>query len=695
MSATATRLHRVRVRCDGLDQTTARLRLGQLLGCAELRPPGLPPAAVLCVRRLSDPRPGTLTMVGGQAGPPPEWERAVIGALERMMAAAARPARGAVPAAAEAVLFADRAEFLACLARDLCEGTAWGNWWWDGIVETAVGNRAEPAVRRWLREPEHVPAAVGLLATWGAAVRFALTVEPAVALQLAARVAGVFAAPELYAALTASPVVSEASTSLPAGARRPASPGARFAPEATALVLQPEQALLLSTVLALRRAPVYARANVFADEVRQWRSVAGAGASIPAPDLVPTTPAPPVSAAETEPTRPRRRPAPRRLRPRLAAADTAPVPPGPAAPDDRDPPAPRVTTDHADGARPVTSVARITGDTPATQAPTPPTTSGLPVIGTRDALRPRRPDAEVPGETRGLPPRMPARAQADAKSVAGPLANDAPTASKTAPIATPPPIVPELALVDPDALALELQTEFGGLFYLLNLALALGLYGDFTAPLEPGIGLNPWELVELLGVRLLGRRPDDPIWELLASLAGRRPGEPAGRGFRPSRSWRVPTAWLEPFEHDGAWRWSAATGLLRIVHPAGFTVTAVPRSTAAPEAQLRRELRRLRPLTPVAVRTSLRREPSDAVARWVARLGAYADARIRLALGLGAGTRVAPVLLAQPARILVSPSHVNVVLELATLPLEVRIAGLDRNPGWIPAAGRFVAFEFV
>jgi hypothetical protein len=693
MSVTATRLNRVRVRCEGLDQTTARLRLGQLLGGAELRPPGLPSAAVLCVRRLNDPRPGTLAMVGGQAGPPPEWERAVIGALERMLAAAARPARGAVPAGAEAVLFADRAEFLACLARDLCAGTAWGNWWWHGILETAVGNRAEPAVRRWLREPEHVPASLELLATWGAAVRFAQAIEPPVALQLAVRVAGVFAAPELYAALTASPVAPAHSTSLPTGARHPALPGARFAPEATALVLQAEQALLLSTVLTLRRAPVHARSRVLADEVRQWRFVAGA--SMPAPDVATTTPAAPVFAAETRPTRPRRRPAPRRLRPRLASADTAAAPPGPAVPNDRDLPAPMVATDHADGARPTTSVEPITGDTPVTQDPTAPAASGLPVVGTRASPHPRRPDAEVPGESWNLPPRVPPRARADAEAVATSLADDAPPPSKVAPDASARPILREPALVDPDELALALQTELGGLFYLLNLALALGLYGDFTAPLEPGIGLNPWELVELLGVRLLGRRPDDPIWELLASLAARRPGEPAGRGFRPLRTWRVPSAWLEPFEHDGTWRWSAAAGLLRIVHPVGFTVTAVPRSSATPEAQLRRELRRLRPLRPVAMRTSLGREPTHPVARWVARLGAYADARIRLALGLGADTRVASVLLAQPARVLVSPSHVNVVLELATLPLEVRVAGLDRNPGWIPAAGRFVAFEFV
>jgi len=33
-------------------------------------------------------------------------------------------------------------------------------------------------------------------------------------------------------------------------------------------------------------------------------------------------------------------------------------------------------------------------------------------------------------------------------------------------------------------------------------------------------------------------------------------------------------------------------------------------------------------------------------------------------------------------------------LSLTELPLEIRLAGLDRDPGWIPAAGRFLAFHF-
>jgi hypothetical protein len=37
---------------------------------------------------------------------------------------------------------------------------------------------------------------------------------------------------------------------------------------------------------------------------------------------------------------------------------------------------------------------------------------------------------------------------------------------------------------------------------------------------------------------------------------------------------------------------------------------------------------------------------------------------------------------------------VHVHLSLSQLPLDLRIAGLDRDPGWIPAAGRSVAFHF-
>ena len=249
---------------------------------------------------------------------------------------------------------------------------------------------------------------------------------------------------------------------------------------------------------------------------------------------------------------------------------------------------------------------------------------------------------------------------------------------------------PPAAEVAGEPLTRPIETELGGLFYLLNLALFLGLYGDFTRPREPGIALDPWDLVALLGEALVGDRPDDPVWAALARLAGREAGEPPGRGFRAPAAWRVPREWLEPFEAGGTWRWSAATGVLRLQHPAGFPAVAVPRGGAPAAVQLRRELRRLG--SPAAPKhAALPCEPAHPLDRWVARLAAYCDARLRQALGTG---DLAHVLLRRRARVFITPTHVDVVFQLAEHPLEIRFAGLDRTPGFIPATGRTVALHF-
>src|SRR5262245_37615296 len=108
-------LRRVRVRQSGLDPLTTRLRTGRLLAAADLRPAGLAPSAILCVRHFPDPLPGALGLHRGSARPAASWARAATAALDDLVAGAARPALGPVPANARAVLFADRAELLACL----------------------------------------------------------------------------------------------------------------------------------------------------------------------------------------------------------------------------------------------------------------------------------------------------------------------------------------------------------------------------------------------------------------------------------------------------------------------------------------------------------------------------------------------------------------------------------------------------
>jgi hypothetical protein len=67
--------------------------------------------------------------------------------------------------------------------------------------------------------------------------------------------------------------------------------------------------------------------------------------------------------------------------------------------------------------------------------------------------------------------------------------------------------------------------------------------------------------------------------------------------------------------------------------------------------------------------------------------------RERLALAFDA-VDPAALVVRRYGRISVSPAHLDVTFSLAAHPIEIRIAGLDRDPGWIPAAGRHVAFHF-
>ena len=71
------------------------------------------------------------------------------------------------------------------------------------------------------------------------------------------------------------------------------------------------------------------------------------------------------------------------------------------------------------------------------------------------------------------------------------------------------------------------ETEFGGVFYLITVGIDLGLYGDFTMPRSSGIDLPIWDFIALVAERLVdGKRfQQDPIASFLARLAGRRSEE--------------------------------------------------------------------------------------------------------------------------------------------------------------------------
>ncbi len=69
------------------------------------------------------------------------------------------------------------------------------------------------------------------------------------------------------------------------------------------------------------------------------------------------------------------------------------------------------------------------------------------------------------------------------------------------------------------------------------------------------------------------------------------------------------------------------------------------------------------------------------------------DVRAALALGVEPGTAL-PFLCCRAGRVALSPTRLEAVFPLATHPLAIRIVGLDRDPGWVPAAGRVIEFHY-
>lgn len=186
----------------------------------------------------------------------------------------------------------------------------------------------------------------------------------------------------------------------------------------------------------------------------------------------------------------------------------------------------------------------------------------------------------------------------------------------------------------PPAEPARIRTRYGGVFYLINLALVLGLYGDFSQPRRPGWALPPWDFLALLGERLVGPAfRDDALWPLLACLAGRAAGAEPGDGHAPPAGWRLPPDW---------------------------------QAGRAMPAQL---------------------------GPWLGWLVAAITPRLALQLGC-APDDIGPRLCRHDAELSVGDDTLDIHLGLDTLPIEIRVAGLDRDPGWVPAAARTIRFHF-
>ncbi len=674
-----TTIGHLRLRSSGLDPLTAQLRVARALNTLSPHPTGLNPAAILCIRSLRDPKPGALRLQRGDARPSPEWECALAAAIDQLARRAARPIQDAVPANAEAVLFADHSELLACLACDWLSGDL-SRWWWRSLFRTADVARAVFAA--WLDKVEYAPLALHHLAMRQQATAFVRMLSEETARQMRHALVQAFGLYALHSTLdkaqdhmlTAASDARASTQTMEAELRAPSGPPwLHWISAAGAAELNVEQHCLLGIGLMLHHAPTIVRTAAFARAVDEWRQALDIipdlpfiKASVDRPALISTL-------RQTQPGQVDAQPTQVTLQPRTAVQPTVLAQQNVAA----DPMA--YEDIQTDQAFKTDAIETYTPDHPIDLDATP---------RQRLALRFDRPHE------------LAASAESTSVLSANALSPIAPEVDRqeTTRLA---PTSQIQASSEPGVMVLtdQVKSEFGGLWYLINLGLFLNLYGDFTTPLTPGLELPIWDFVALIGRELIGERLlADPIWALLARLAGRQEDDPPGFNFDAPGRWHIPPDWLSAFASRATCQWSFDGDRLRVQHPAGFCVMDMPIGETThldhefvsgelePYGDMLGELKE----SGITLPDSSSRTRLD---RWLGWLMPYVRARLTRALGVS-DDELPHRLCEQRARIAVAPTHLDVYFVLADLPIETRLAGLDRDPGWVPAAGRFIRYHY-
>jgi len=692
-----------------------RRRVAHLIDTVTFDPPGMPPSSILLVRRLTDPLPRGLLSHTEAMRPTPEWERAVQNRLREYHRKAAHPAQGPVSANADAILFADHAEMLACLACDLWNGNAASLWWWRAILRTLPPGALETLVAAWHRDVRYVPAAISLLSARRQAVGILSALSPTQAWSIFEAITREFevhlpiagGAASFGSALRSQEFAGDRIDSARPGAASTAAPEAigvflaacvpHISPELVPGSLGRERAALLGVSLLLHRAPEVVRTARFAQAFARWYESAPLAAQ--------------GSRAVLEPETPR----PRMPDKAVSMSGTADA---------------VEHKEHEAGAA-LTSPHTAHGDIPAAELTVPATLErrATPTRGRHELLSEDVPltasPAARPSSDRAQPPSAETKEEPAVRIVIElPQAESFPMQQEVRPGLPASaevvheqageadlPSVKPLAAFSPEE---SYQTELGGVLFLINLLRALKL----PASLETEFGIeriDGWEMVELFARVLLGRRHQsllhDAIWSVLASLAARASEVPPADGFRGQNRYRIPASWLASAgcEKSSQIGLRVRGGQLQFWHAEGFVLADyiydVSPSRRLIEAEAQqffrtgeqtiwsswRNLNRHIDTGCHPLGTPLRGE----LHRFLAFLLPFLRWRLAVALRVQRIQHLPEALLLRRGRLYVTSTHVDLVMNLNQATVPVRMAGLDADPGWVPDLRRVVKFSFV
>ncbi len=220
------------------------------------------------------------------------------------------------------------------------------------------------------------------------------------------------------------------------------------------------------------------------------------------------------------------------------------------------------------------------------------------------------------------------------------------------------------------------RTQYGGFFFLLPVLSRLGIEAWLRTHPQLLEAQFVGHLLTCIAQRLLVPT-SDPLWMAFPGVSGEGPDE--------CTPFIVPEVWRHGICAQGPWRVRRVHRELRtrlLVDGSGRLPLAVWQGKATEEVRKfiadQTLLRQFVPTELSSFQTALRAWLT-AVRRWCRR---YAQ------LGLRS-------LICRSGRVVVTPTHVDVIFDHQQADIRIRKAGLDLNPGWIPWLGRVVQFHYL
>jgi hypothetical protein len=637
------------------DSTPAlRLSLSGMLNSADLRPKGIAPSAILIVRNLADPLPVHLKLQGVTVDT--EWERAVQDALTRMYHMAARPVHGYIPSDAKAVLFADEGELLACLALDMSRGEAAGRWWWKEILKRFPSG----GLRNLLSSrPKFVPAVLHHLVEW----KLAVTVVSALSREEVRTV--ISALNRAYGLQEPERERTYASPFLQFSRMQEVEPPWKrwLAPQQ----LSKEREYFLGLGLSLYHKPASVKTRAFLQDLRTWLvyrdSTSAVGYHFP----------------EDQPSRFRITGTDRKdaATVRKLERGKADVPPRSAAKELDTVTLPSsFQQDEMDKTGYQDTAGYIAHD--VKERP----------LESIETIRKRSDDVKERSVESVEPTGKRTETDLSGKFVAG--------------LEKEPHLKPESACTTTEE---GVFTQLGGVLYLINLMRHLYLPDCFEEEWGLASQLGSWGTLDVLARVLVGKDDlsHDLLWNVLAELGGREPGELPGENFNGSESFHLPASW---FNRDGlTCYWAADRQRLRLWSE-NYMLVDCPRDESAPLQQAKNELDGYpdnnelielygrpfddAPVETVTAPTGLNPE----LARWLSVVMPYIRFRLRNALDPDTSEDPEREILHVQGWLYTTSTHVDLVMSMNDISISVRLAGLDSDPGWLADFGRVVKFHF-